>query len=211
MRKIVTSFALVAAFTACARKEAPPAPAPAPVQQTAAPAPSQPSPQEMFKKVKAAATPGESHAKLQALVGRWNAQAKMWPIPGKPASVTKGTATNSWTLGKRFLKQDYKGTFEGQPFVGTGLLGYDNVKKEYVSTWADSFGTGIMISEGKFDSSQNAIDMTGKYSCPVTESERTGRTLTKIVNKNEYIFEMYDTGPDGKEMKTLEIVYKRAS
>ncbi len=32
----------------------------------------------------------------------------------------------------------------GMPFEGMGIDGYDNLAKQYVSTWVDNMGTGIM-------------------------------------------------------------------
>ena len=197
-------------FSACATKQEAPAPAPAEKAPVAKEAP-QLTPEQMMSKMKEYSTPGEEHAKLAALVGNWKTESKFWMDPSKAPEVSKGTARNQWALGKRFIEQEYRGKVMGQAFQGSGLLGYDKVKKQYFSTWADSMGTGIMISEGSYDAANKQIDMTGKFSCPLTDSDRSARTLTRFVNKNEFVFEMFDKGPDGKEFKTMEITYKKAS
>ena len=212
MKGLTTILLSAAVLTACARKEAAPqAAAPAARVKQEAAAPPQLSPDQIMSRIKAAGTPGEEHAKLQPLIGKWKTESKFWIDPGKAPEVSRGSARNEWILGKRFLKQDYTGKFIGQNFQGGGVLGFDKTKKEYFSTWVDSMGTGVMISEGKFDSAASKLEMSGKYSCPITGGERASRTVTRIINKNQYVFEMYDFGPDGSEYKSLEITYKRSS
>ena len=169
------------------------------------------SPDEMMAKIKEAGTPGEEHQKIASLAGTFKTVTKIWMDPSKDPEVTKGTAKNQWILGKRFLKQDYSGKFMGQPFQGTGVVGYDKVKKEYVSTWVDTMGTGMMTGEGQFNSEKNELVSTSHYSCPLVGGDKTSRMVTRIINKNEYVLEMFDTGPDGKEMKTMEITHRRVS
>jgi len=165
---------------------------------------------EIMAKVKEAATPGQAHANLQPLVGKWVTETKIWMDPNRAPEVSKGRANHEWMLGKRFIKEDYSGKFGGQAFQGVGTIGFDNVKQEYVSTWVDTMGTGIMTSEGKFDPATHSIEMNGKYSCPMM-GEKEARTVTKILSNNTHVFEMYDRTPDGKEFKTLEITYKRTA
>ncbi|RIL10506.1 MAG: hypothetical protein DCC75_04210 [Proteobacteria bacterium] len=180
-----------------------------PVAKVQPPAMPQMTEQEMMEKFKEASTPGTEHAALKPLVGKWKTEAKWWKEPGKTPEVTKGSANHQWMLGKRFIKEEYKGKMMGQDFEGVGMLGYDNVKGRYVSTWTDSMSTGILTSEGSYDTGAKSLDMTAKFSCPMTGAEMTGRMLTRVIDENTHVFEMYNPGPDGKEFKSLEITYKR--
>jgi len=56
-------------------------------------------------------------------------------------------------LGNRYLQSTYKGNMDGIRFEGWGLMGYDNQKQEFVSTWADNMGTGIAMATAKADPS----------------------------------------------------------
>ncbi len=174
-------------------------------------APPQLTPEDIKNLMEDAAKPGPEHARLQPLVGTWRTTSKFWMQPGTAPEVSKGFASNRWTLGKKFLKQDYSGKFGGVPFKGTGVLGYDKVKKSFISSWIDSMATGMMLGEGEFNPTTNEIIMKSAYSCPMTGGTRNSRTITRIISKNEHVFEMYDLAPDGSEVKTMEIVYKRAS
>jgi len=67
-----------------------------------------------------AATPGDAHKKLDAMIGTWDAKVSMWMDPSKPPEVSTGTSENKWVLGNRYVEMQYQGTFMGQPFSGIG-------------------------------------------------------------------------------------------
>ena len=165
--------------------------------------------QEMMDRMKKAGAPGAEHAQLQPLVGKWKATTKWWQDPTRDPEVSTGTSESKWIMGKRFIREEYHGKMMGQPFEGEGLLGYDNVAKEYISTWMDTMSTGLMTSTGKYDAASRSLEMTGTMSCPLLEHKMENRMVTRIVNDREHVFEMYDMTPDGKEFKNLEITYKR--
>ena len=68
--------------------------------------------------------------------------------PGAPPDVSEGSSENRWVLGGRYLQQIYKGSSMGMPFEGIGYTAYDNVQEQYLGFWMDSFGTGLMTTEG---------------------------------------------------------------
>lgn len=169
------------------------------------------SPEEMEARWLKASTPSEGHKQLKPLVGNWNTKAKMWMTPDAPPQESKGTASHQWVLGGRFIKEDYKGSFHGKPFQGVGLLGYDNTQERFVNTWTDSMSTGIMVSEGKYDSEKKELRMTGEYTCPMTGETRAPLLVTRIESDKKHVFEMYEKDENGKEYKALEITYTRKS
>lgn len=96
----------------------------------------------------------------------------------------------------------------GQPFNGIGVMGYDNHTKKYVSTWMDSMSTGIFFMEGTASADGKTITQKGQYDDPM-EGRMKLRGVTKVVDNNTEIFEMYSTGKKGKEIKMMEITYTR--
>ena len=106
-------------------------------------------------------TPGEVHKMLAADNGTWNEDITMWMDPAKPTKST-ATAENKMILGGRYQQSNHKGSFNGMPFEGMSLLGYDNAKKAFMSSWIDNMGTGIMNMEGKWDPATKTINFTGK-------------------------------------------------
>jgi hypothetical protein len=94
-------------------------------------------------------------------------------------------------------------------FQGIGYWGYDNVKQQYVSVWMDSMGTGISIEYGTCDDSHKVFTMHGEYDDPWTGQHKKTRSVTTIINDGKFTFEMFEVGPDGKEVRTLHVVQTR--
>jgi hypothetical protein len=165
----------------------------------------------MMAKAKEAGTPGAGHEVLKTLAGDWTVTSRAWMPGDKKPQQSAGTSTLAWVLDGRFLRQDFKGNWGGQPFEGLGFLGYDNVKKEYVSTWMDSMSTGIAQAAGQYDAATKTIKDQGSFSCPLTGEKNTPfRAEWKIVDANNMVYNMFAKGPDGKEFQSMELKYKRA-
>ncbi|MCP4220209.1 MAG: DUF1579 domain-containing protein [bacterium] len=169
------------------------------------------SEQEVMKKWQAFATPGEHHKALQYFAGKWKVDSKFWMQAGAPPQASKYVAVQELILGGRYLVATIKGTSMGMPFEGRSTMAYDNFKKEFVSTWIDNFGTGLLTATAKPGKNNKEMVMASDYTCPISGQPLTMRTVTKIIDDNKYTFEMYEkggmTGP--KERKTMEMVYVR--
>jgi hypothetical protein len=168
-----------------------------------------PEQQAMMKAYMDAATPGAPHKAMQNLVGTWNSTIKMYDNPGSPTE-SKGKSTYTSVMDGRYIQEHAEGNFNGMPFHGYGTYGYDNVAKKYVATWIDSMGTGIMESTGSSPDGGTTINWEGTSSDPVSGKALTFHSSMKMVNKDQYHFEMNGPGPDGKETKMMEIEYTRA-
>lgn len=154
--------------------------------------------------------PGPDHKALDPLVGKWKCAVRGWMKPGDKAEESQGISENSWVLGGRFLKQDFKGDWAGQSFEGVGYTGYDNVRKEYTCLWLDNMSTGIMEATGVLDPKSKTINTSGHFSCPMTgEKNRWVRSEIKINDNDNNTYTSYFMGPDGKEFKSMEITYAR--
>ena len=69
-------------------------------------------------------------------------------------------------------------------------------------------GTGLYFMEGTVSSDGKTITQQGDYDDPM-EGPMKLRGVTKMVDNNAEIFEMYGTDKSGKEMKMMEITYTR--
>ena len=174
----------------------------------AAEAKAQPSQEEMMAAMMKAAAPGPEHAALNPLVGTWKTTTKMWNDPAAQPTTSEGTCERTWIMGGRYLVASYKGMFEQMPFEGMEVLGYDNMKKHYTSTWVDNMGTGIMLSQGgAMDPSTKTLTLSGPFTDP-TGVESSMRSVTSIVDGNTYTMTMY-AKVAGNEAKMMEITYTR--
>jgi hypothetical protein len=160
---------------------------------------------EMMQSMMATMQPGPKHAELAKQVGEWDADVEHY-MPGMPVEKSKGSAKVTMVMNGRFLREDFKGTMMGQPFEGMMLLGYDNNLKRYDSTWIDSMGTGMMVTNSKGDTPE---ELSGSFYCPMAKKEITARLVTKFVNNGKHIFEMHAPGLDGKEALMMRITYNR--
>jgi hypothetical protein len=152
--------------------------------------------------------PGEHHAHMKKLVGDFDYVMKMF-MPGQPAQEYPGKRSAKMTMGDRYLDETYTGNFMGMPFEGHGTMGYDNVQKKYLSTWLDNMGTGIMFGSGTCDANGTTWTMTADMADPMSGQLVKTRSVTKIMDADKISFEMFAPGPDGKEMKMMEIMATR--
>ena len=89
-----------------------------------------------------------------------------------------------------------------------GLTGFDNVSGKYWSTWNDSMGTGLTVAEGACDAAARCT-MQAHWNDPVTRQRTEARLAIRWESPSVEVFEMYAAGPDGKEMKMMEMTYTR--
>ncbi|RJR41333.1 MAG: DUF1579 domain-containing protein [Desulfobacteraceae bacterium] len=164
--------------------------------------------QEMMEVYKNLATPGEPHKLLARMAGTWSAKVKAWMEPDKPPMESSGTSEDKMVLGDRFLQQDFTGDMMGAPFSGIGFSGYDNHTRKYISTWMDSMGTAIMYFEGSAEEDGKTITQHSSYDDPI-KGPMKWRTVTRFVDDDTHVFEMYSRDMSGKEEKMLEITYTR--
>ena len=164
--------------------------------------------QAMMETYSKLAAPGEPHKKFASLAGSWTTKTKAWMEPNKPPMESTGSCEHKMLLDGRFLQQECTGDMMGQQFTGIGMNGYDNHTKKYVSTWMDSMGTGIYFMEGTASADGKTITQKGQYDDPI-EGHMKLRGVTKIVDSNSEIFEMYGTDKSGKERKMMDDHYTR--
>ena len=155
------------------------------------------------------ATPAEGHQKLAGMVGTWDAEVTSWMNPTAPPMKSKGTSENRAVLGGRWIESKFHGDMMGQPFEGLGYTGYDNFKKKYIGTWMDNMSTAVMMSEGTYDSAGTVMTSMSTMDDFMTGKASTVRMVTTLVDPDQHRFEMYGPDPTGKEVKQMEIVYKR--
>ena len=215
--KVQTLLAALAACTlACAPAMAQKDTKPAPGISTKRPATAQPdkkagpSEEEMMRLMQEAGNPNEHHKNLEQMVGEWDAVVKYRMDPAAPWSESKGSASSTMIYGGRYLRESFKGDMEGMPFEGTSIMGYNNLGKQYESTWMDSMSTGIMFMTGSYDAAKKSFSIAGDSFDPMQGGKKKHtRIVTTISSPDKHTAEFFEPGMDGKEMKTMEIVYTR--
>jgi len=171
---------------------------------------SAPSQAQMMAQYMALAEPGPEHRALADMAGDWDATCISYCDPSGVPQTFTGEQESEMILGRRFLKSEYKGEMMGVPFEGVSLTGYDNIRKKYVSLWADTMSTMWMTAEGEADASGKIVTLVGSYDDPVTGKTMEMRQVVTMLDKNTHKFEMYGPNPQtGEEMLMMEITYRR--
>ncbi|WP_166828008.1 DUF1579 domain-containing protein [Thalassoroseus pseudoceratinae] len=164
-------------------------------------------PAEMEKLFEEYATPGTEHKQFRRMVGDWKTKTtSYYPNPEKP-TVTEGSAKFRMILGGRFLQQRFQGEYEGKPYTGIGISGYDKATKKYVGSWMDTMGTGIMSTTGKYNEETHQMVESGTSHSPLGQIEF--RMVTDYQSDDAFTFTMFMTVPGMPEMKSMEIAYTR--
>lgn len=168
-----------------------------------------PEEQAMMEAYQAAGALGHEHEMLAESVGEYDMVVRTWMGPGGEVMEESGTAKRHMMLGGRVMVEEVSSTMMGMPFDGYGLSGFDNVTGKYWATWNDSMSTGIMVAEGTCDEMGGTCTFIGTYNDPVTKQETTSRMTIEHTDETTELFTMYGPGPDGNEMKMMEITYTK--
>jgi len=165
--------------------------------------------QAMMEAMQKAGAIGPQHKQLQAMVGDWTYAMKFWMDPaGKPEEST-GASTYRSVMDGRFVQHEHKGMSMGMPFHGIGLLGYDNVTKQFQSHFFENMSTGQMLMNGSYDSATKTYTFRGDMDDMMKPGTKVKvRETVKVVDNNSQVLEWYETR-GGKEAKMMEITYKR--
>jgi hypothetical protein len=165
--------------------------------------------EEMMKKYMELGNPGAEHQLLSQMEGKWITKSKTWMEPGAAPTENTGSSEGKMILGGRYLAHMESSDMGGMPYMGMGVIGFDNHTKKFVSTWYDNFGTSILYFEEKSSGGGKPLMMEAchmdKFQGPVTY-----RTIEKDVDNDHYTLELYMIGKDRKEFKMMETLYTRS-
>lgn len=150
------------------------------------------------------------HKYLQSFIGHWQGQTKTWFQPGDPVDVSPMEGTIRQLFDGRFLLHEYQGSFNGQPFQGIAIYGYDLKTQKFQCAWVDSFhmGSGIMFSESK--KAEDHFNVLGKYVASADDpQEWRWRTELTVIDESSIAITAFNISPDDVETKATETMYHR--
>lgn len=150
-------------------------------------------------------TPGEEHKWMARSAGKWYGDVNTYMDPG--ANPMKSKAKVRYTMIYNGLYQlgVYKGNMMGQLFEGQGILAYDKTREEFITTWIDNMGSGVMVMTGQYEATSRTLQLKGTQTNPKTKKETTIRQDILFVDDKTQLVTMYGPGTDGKEVKLVEI------
>lgn len=152
---------------------------------------------------------GPQHEMLAKGVGSWTMTNRFWTDPDGEPMVSEGTAELSMELGGRVLTERVSAEMMGMPFEGIGRTGYDNVTGKWWSTWTDNMSTGLMTMTGTYDEATKTHHFEGEMADPMTGEMMPVKMTIHHESDDREVAEMFEPGPDGSMVRTMEIVYER--
>lgn len=156
-----------------------------------------------------AGAPGPMHAFLAQFEGKWKAEITSYDNPGQPPVKSEGAGESRMIYGGRYLADELTGQMMGQPYEGRGITGYDNVKKQFVSTWIDNMSTAILVMTCAADPAGKVMRCQGTYDDPLTGKTFAMRSETRIEGPARHVMRIYGDTPQAKDVLMLEVVYTR--
>ena len=97
----------------------------------------------------------------------------------------------------------------GQPYNGMGLMGYDNNRKLFNSTWVSDMETGMNVARGTLNQDSTILTLMAEMDEIITgEIGKACRQQYHFKNNDEIVFEIAEV-LYGDPFKVLDIHYKR--
>jgi len=147
--------------------------------------------QKMMEEWVALGEPTAAHAWLGHFVGEWDVKTETFMDPSGPPMVSSATSKTTWKLEGKWVEEEFHGDMMGMPFTGFSTCGFDNVRKQYVSTWIDSMGSGLYVSYGSVSPDMKTMTMFGTMDEPMTgEMGKTVMHQVTIHSPDHHTFEM---------------------
>jgi len=151
------------------------------------------------------ATPGDAHKRLDYFAGKWDISTIIMGMPPET-----GTQSIKWILDGRYLQSNVNATMMGQPYEGLGLLGYDNYKKKYTSTWCASNSTTLLTSEGLADQTGKVITLFGTMDEWMDGThDKAVKYVYRIIDEDTYEFEIHDLSIVPGDTKVISMISTR--
>ncbi len=155
------------------------------------------------------AMPVAEHNYLKKYIGSWDVDITIWLQPGVPPVDSKGTMQGKTIFGGRYAQCDFQGTMMAMPFTGLQIVGFDRYQKKYVTLWIDDMSTHFSMSGGGLDFAGKVLTETGVWPDPATGGTRKIKAVTTWVSDAKFRWEVFRLEPDGKAVKSMELVYTR--
>lgn len=147
--------------------------------------------------------PTAEHKELMQGVGSWEGTLTSY-IPGQPES-TIPAQDEVVGVGGFWTHSRFSCVYMGQPYIGTGLLGYNPATKSYVGTWVDSMSSHLAIMKGEKDAKTNALVM--QWHAPNEQGVMTHQRSVTERTDDAYTITFYEG--EGEERKHMVITMKR--
>ena len=151
--------------------------------------------------------PTAEHVLLKEHAGNWSVSCKFYMDASQPPMEAEATEKIEM-IGEFWTVSKYETKFMGAPFVGSATMGYEPHTGKFVSTWIDCMSPVLCTFSGKLKG--DTIHLEGTFFSCMANTVLKHRATEKHISRNERLFEMFCTLPDGNEIKIMSTHYRRA-
>ena len=163
----------------------------------------------MMAKAQKVMQPGEHHKALERFIGKWDTETRFF-MGGQPTPPEKGTTETSWLMEGRWIQLKSKGTLMGMPFESLMIMGYDNFKKSYVTSFVSSFDTAMVCSEGDMNRDGTALLTYGTLDDYTTgELDKMVKSVWRFESEDKIVWEFHDLPIGETNTKVMDITSTR--
>jgi len=153
--------------------------------------------------------PTLGHKVLEKFTGHWSTEMRLWMDPSQPPMVSEGYTNSAMMLGGRFVHTEFKGSMMGMPYNGAGIMGYDNNRKLFNSTWVSNMDTGMHVSRGALNMDGTIMTLIGEMDEPMSgEMGKTYRQQYHFKADGSMVFQIAEI-LYGEPFTVLEMVSTR--
>jgi hypothetical protein len=157
--------------------------------------------------------PGSNHALLGTLVGTWNFQDAARPfVKGtlRRTPMYEGRFYNVEITGGKLPIPIADGKMKEANYQGLQLEGYDNVRKQFVTTAINNhIGSDTEVQMGTYDAAKRAF--TYEWEAELIPGTKTkNKRVLRFIDATHYAEDYYES-QNGTDVKVRELVYTKAS
>ncbi len=157
----------------------------------------------------AANGPNEHHERLKFYVGDWHATMRMAMSRDMTPEEGEFDASITLVMGGRFIEENVTSETPGGLFEGRGLIGYDNHKQRYVSTWYDNMSTTVHTNEGYWDESSKTLEFFGESPDVMTGETKKVRIVLERLGRDVFTAREWAYEDDGSRWLRFAAEYHR--
>jgi hypothetical protein len=159
---------------------------------------------EMMQNWMKNATPGAEHERMAKECGEYIVTMN------EGGTEMKGEVKLEMILGGRVQLQSFTMDYNGMPFQGHGMTGFDNFTKRYWFTWNDNMSTGLFSLYGTAQEGGKKIVFEGPMDSPgMNMRDVPCRHVYTYINDDEFTYEAWNNPGTPQEKRTMQMHYKR--
>ncbi|HVS66700.1 MAG TPA: DUF1579 family protein [Thermoanaerobaculia bacterium] len=164
---------------------------------------------EMMRRAQRFTQPSQEHTVLERFLGSWNTETRI--VMGGPQSqAEKGAAEGSWLMEGRWLQIRGRGTMLGMPLETYQVIGYDNFKMSFVTTFVSSMDTAMNHSEGDLTRDRDVLISYGTLDEYLTgEHDKMVKYVWRFESPDRIVLEVHDLPIGETGTKVVETIFTR--